>query len=179
MRRSMLLVAGTVVLALVSAGCGDDDESATQDDPTTTTTAHATESNDDTAEEPAPTVALADSTLGEILVDGEGRTLYLFDRDTPGTSTCTDQCLANWPPLEAPDELIAGDGVDESMLGTITRDDGTKQVTYHGLPLYYFAADSEPGDTNGQAVNDAWWVIGPDGEAIMKTATPAATGDGY
>lgn len=111
------------------------------------------------------TVMTADTDLGEILVDGEGRTLYVFVPDGQGPSTCTDDCLANWPSLTGP--ATAGEGVDESLLGTATRpDDSTEQVTYNGWPLYYFAADPSPGDINGQGVGDVWFVVDPAGEAV-------------
>ncbi len=111
------------------------------------------------------TVMVADTDLGEILVDGEGRTLYLFTPDEQGPSVCMDDCLANWPSLTGP--ATAGEGVDESLLGTAARtDDGTEQVTYNGWPLYYFAADPGPGDINGQGVGDVWFVVDPAGEAV-------------
>jgi predicted lipoprotein with Yx(FWY)xxD motif len=110
-------------------------------------------------------VALADSELGGILTDADGNTIYYFANDTAGVSNCTGECLANWPPVEASGSPTAGDGVT-AELGTITRDDGTTQLTVNGFPAYYFAADSAAGDTNGQGVNDVWWVFGADGEPI-------------
>ncbi len=105
------------------------------------------------------------SGLGDILTDGDGNTLYLFIPDNQGPSVCNDGCAVAWPPLEG--EATAGDGVDAALLGTTERDDGTTQATYNGWPLYYYADDSAPGDTNGQAVNDVWWVLSPAGNAIM------------
>jgi predicted lipoprotein with Yx(FWY)xxD motif len=88
--------------------------------------------------------------------------------DDKGPSTCVDECLANWPAVEAPVE--AGEGVDEALLGTAERpDDGSDQATYNDWPLYYFASDAEPGDINGQGNNDVWFVIGADGRAIPAT----------
>jgi predicted lipoprotein with Yx(FWY)xxD motif len=120
------------------------------------------------------TVATAESDLGTILVDGEGMTLYLFTKDSPGTSVCVDDCLVAWPALEG--EPTAGDGVDESLLGSIERDDGTVQATYDEMPLYYFAQDAAPGDVTGQGVNEVWYVLSPDGEAIMEAPTMSPTG---
>jgi predicted lipoprotein with Yx(FWY)xxD motif len=88
----------------------------------------------------------------------------VFDNDTDGTSACYDQCAENWPAFTGTADA-SGD-VDASLIGTTTRDDGTTQVTYNGQPLYYFAADQAPGDTNGQGVGDVWWVVGPDGAKI-------------
>lgn len=112
----------------------------------------------------AATVMTASSSLGTILVDGSGRTLYLFTKDAPGTSTCTGGCLAAWPPLLG--KPTAGTGVDASMLGTVTRPDGKTQVSYKGMPLYYWAQDSAPGQTSGQGVQGVWWVVSPQGTPI-------------
>ena len=92
-------------------------------------------------------------------------TIYYFANDTEGVSNCADDCLANWPAVEASDASTAGDGVT-AELGTITRDDGTTQLTINGFPAYYFAADAAAGDTNGQGVGEVWWVFGADGEPI-------------
>jgi predicted lipoprotein with Yx(FWY)xxD motif len=116
---------------------------------------------------PDVTVTTADSALGTILVDGDGMTLYLFTNDSPGVSTCEDGCLAAWPPLLG--QPAAANGADESLLGTLTRADGTTQVTYNGWPLYHWAQDTAPGDTTGQGVNGVWWVVNPDGDPIGTT----------
>jgi predicted lipoprotein with Yx(FWY)xxD motif len=107
-----------------------------------------------------------DATFGPILTDGSGMTLYLFTADSPGVSTCVDGCLATWPPLLTDGEPSAQGTADATLLGTLTRDDGSVQVTYDGWPLYFFAADMAPGDVAGQGVNDVWFVIAPDGTAI-------------
>ncbi|BDO43045.1 hypothetical protein [Cellulomonas sp. NTE-D12] len=112
----------------------------------------------------AVTVMTASSSLGTILVDGSGRTLYLFTKDSPNTSTCTGGCLAAWPPLLG--TATAGTGVDSSLLGTLTRPDGKMQVSYKGMPLYYWAQDSAAGQTNGQGVQGVWWVVSPQGTPI-------------
>jgi predicted lipoprotein with Yx(FWY)xxD motif len=109
-------------------------------------------------------VEAAESDLGQILVGQEGLTLYVFLPDEQTESTCYDACAATWPPVEG--EVGAGAGVDESMLGTTERDDGTTQATYNGWPLYYYASDSEPGDVTGQGVGDNWFVIDPAGEVV-------------
>jgi len=124
------------------------------------------------ASEPPPAtgdelVAVADSSLGEILVDGEGRTLYLFTNDTAGEPTCYDQCEDNWPPLLADGEVTVGSDLDSGAFSTVARTDGTMQVRIGDWPLYYFAGDSAAGDTNGQGVGDVWYVVDPSGEAIQ------------
>lgn len=163
--------------ALFVAACGDDpadvDEPAAETDvdaPADDATEDETPADD--APEAAGTVdlAVADSPLGEHLVDGEGVTLYLFDNDEPGVSNCTDDCLANWPPLTVDGDPAWGEGVDGDLVGTIERpDDGATQVTYDGMPLYFWAADGAPGDVAGQGVNDVWWVVAPDGSAITES----------
>jgi predicted lipoprotein with Yx(FWY)xxD motif len=108
-----------------------------------------------------------DSDLGEIVVDAEGRTLYVFLADTGSDSTCYDDCEASWPPLTVEGEPVAGEGIDGSLLGTTEREDGSTQVTLDGHPLYYFASDATADDINGQGVGDVWYVVSPDGEAIQ------------
>jgi predicted lipoprotein with Yx(FWY)xxD motif len=121
------------------------------------------EETDETSDD--ATVLVAASDLGEVLSDADGNTIYLFANDTEGVSTCSGDCLANWPAVEADDEPVAGEGVD-AELGTIERDDGTVQLTVNGFPAYYFAGDEGAGDTNGQGVGGVWWVVGADGEPI-------------
>lgn len=119
----------------------------------------------------AATVNVAEvGTFGQALVDGEGRSLYLFTNDTQdsGTSSCTGDCLVKWPPLLTDGEPVAGTGMDAAMLGTITLPDGTTQVTYNGWPLYYFADDTAPGDALGQGVGGVWFLVSPTGEMIEQ-----------
>lgn len=113
------------------------------------------------------TLKTADSTLGEIVVDSDGKTLYMFDTDTQGSgkSSCTGQCLTNWPPLTTEADVPAVQGVTGDV-GTIKTDDGSTQVTLNGWPLYYFAGDAAAGDVNGQGVGGIWWVLSPGGERM-------------
>ena len=146
-----------------------------------TAEATATGAADETATSSIPvtgavTVDVSESTeFGPILVDGDGFSLYLFMADTQnsGTSTCGDDdgCTEEWPPLLTEGDPVAGEGVDATLLGTITRDDGSTQVTYNGWPLYRFHEDMAAGDTNGQAVDEfggLWYLVSPDGEAIVQ-----------
>lgn len=103
--------------------------------------------------------------LGEFLIAPNGKTLYLFDNDEMGVSNCADQCLENWPAytVNPADPLVANPHA-MGELGTIERTDGDRtstQVTYNGMPLYFFASDEAPGDTNGQGRGDVWWVVAP------------------
>jgi predicted lipoprotein with Yx(FWY)xxD motif len=119
----------------------------------------------------AATVNVAEvGTFGQALVDGEGRSLYLFTNDTQnsGASSCTGECLVNWPPLFTDGDPVAGEGVDAAMLGTITLPDGTTQVTYNGWPLYYYIDDTAAGDALGQGVGGVWFLVSPTGEMIEQ-----------
>jgi predicted lipoprotein with Yx(FWY)xxD motif len=103
--------------------------------------------------------------LGTILVDGAGMTLYLFEKDTGGMSSCVGACAEAWPPLLTGDAATAGSGVKASLLGTTKRPDGKTQVTYHGWPLYYYDDDKAPGDMKGQDSKDfgaPWYVVSAD-----------------
>jgi predicted lipoprotein with Yx(FWY)xxD motif len=105
------------------------------------------------------TVGTATSSLGLILVDGRGRTLYALTTDSPGVSTCEGSCLANWPPLVVSGTPVAGSGVEGTLLGTMTRSDGSTQVTYNGKPLYTFVGDVAAGDVNGQGKAGVWFAV--------------------
>jgi predicted lipoprotein with Yx(FWY)xxD motif len=129
------------------------------------------------------TVSATSSSLGMILVDGSGRTLYLFEKDQPNQSACAGACAAAWPVDQSSGTPKAGSGVTASMLGTIKRSDNTTQVTYNKHPLYYFQGDSGAGQQNGQGVDAfgaKWFVVGPAGGAVSggATATTPANGGG-
>lgn len=125
----------------------------------------------------SPTVFVRqDPAFGPFFSDPEGRTLYLFTKDTTeGQSTCTGDCLAAWPAFTAGGALALPADVP-GELTSFTRDDGSEQVAYNGIPLYYYAADVEPGDAYGQGVGGVWFVVAPGeefGAAPMMQATPA------
>ena len=168
MRRHRWYPAALAALLLFTAACGDDDDddaagTTTTEEETTTTVADSTTSTSGQAAS-GETVAVAETSLGEVLVDGEGMTLYLFTNDSDSTSTCSGGCADTWPPLTVDGEPSGGEGVDAALLGTTDRDDGTTQVTYNGQPLYTYAADSAPGDVNGQGVGGVWYAVLPTGE---------------
>ncbi|MDH3303343.1 MAG: hypothetical protein OES24_22800 [Acidimicrobiia bacterium] len=164
MRRFGILLAVTALAATACSTADVTEETTATTIATTTTTEAPASTTQPAAAAAAVAVAVADSGLGMILVDGDGNTLYLFLPDNQGASVCYDQCEANWPPLV--DTIEAGDGIDDSLLGTAPRTDGTEQITYNGWPLYYFANDAAPGDTNGQGLSDVWYVISPEGDGI-------------
>ena len=115
------------------------------------------------------TVAAHGSSLGTILVDGEGKTLYQFESDTPSSSTCNDGCTAVWAPV--PGTAKAGSGITASKLGTIRRSDGSMQASYAGHPLYWYEGDTAAGDTNGEGLDDfgaEWYAIAPSGSAVKS-----------
>lgn len=117
-----------------------------------------------------------DTTIGAFLTGEDGKTLYVLTKDTPGVSTCTGACASSWPPfvLEGSETVKGGTGVTGAF-GTITRDDGTKQVTYKDAPLYYFAGDASAGEINGQGLNGVWFVASPDGGPNSGAGSPSAS----
>jgi predicted lipoprotein with Yx(FWY)xxD motif len=109
----------------------------------------------------APTVSVrSDAELGDMLVDARGMTLYLYTKDQPGVSNCYDACAAAWPPLLTESNPTGSDAV-AAGLGTTQRTDGSLQVTYNGMPLYFWAKDQKPGDATGQNVGGVWFVVNP------------------
>ncbi len=121
----------------------------------------ATETTAPAASGPATVNVSNNARLGNILVDGKEMTLYIFKKDSPGSSACTGPCLENWPALLITEgDPTGGEGVT-GKLGKITRPEGGQQVTYNDQPLYYFAGDKAPGDVNGQGIGDAWFAAVP------------------
>jgi predicted lipoprotein with Yx(FWY)xxD motif len=177
--KTKLLLFSFTLLALIVSACG----SATPI-PATATSAPVVPVTGLSTNTPAAAVASSsggavvnvgqNATLGSFLVDSKGMTLYIFTKDTPNTSACYGGCATAWPPLLTSGAPIAGTGVTASMLGITTRTDGTTQVTYNGLPLYYWVKDKVVGDTTGQGVQNVWYVIDPGGKSV--TTAPAAAG---
>jgi predicted lipoprotein with Yx(FWY)xxD motif len=158
-----------IVAAVALAACTSPAASPSVAVPATPSPQAATPSPSPDESSPAAgsaTVMVATSDLGQILVDGEGRTLYLFTPDEAGTPTCYDACAQQWPPLLAEGDITVGAGLDDSDFSTATRTDGGDQVKIGNWPLYYFASDAAPGDTNGQGVSNVWYVVSPSGEPI-------------
>ena len=127
---------------------------------------------------PAALTVTNNATFGKIVTDANGMTLYMFPRDTrePSTSNCYDQCAKLWPALltDASGKVdLKSSDLDAKLFGTTTRKDGTKQVTFNGWPLYYWLSDQKAGDTLGFGVNDIWWVMTPDGNAITAPVSVA------
>jgi predicted lipoprotein with Yx(FWY)xxD motif len=157
-RRTMLFSSVLVafVAALVIAGCGNSSSSYTA-------TAKTSASSGAGA-----TVEVRNAGLGRILVDSQGRTLYLFEKDKGPKSTCFGACASVWPPFRTSGRPT-GTGVKSSLLGMTSRSDGKPEVTYNGHPLYYYAGDQQAGETNGQGLTQfggGWYVVSPAGNAI-------------
>jgi len=164
MQSKLFLAAATVFMAVIVSACGD-------------TTPSATATSPSPAPSPASSPAAAAATImvatdakpGTILVDGNGKTVYLFVADKGTASSCYTSCATIWPPVLTTGAPIAGTGATASLLGTTTRTDGKVEVTYAGHPLYYFVQDKKAGDTTGQGINGfggLWWVLSPAGAAI-------------
>jgi predicted lipoprotein with Yx(FWY)xxD motif len=159
----VLLVTGAVMLA----ACGGDDSSVTSGSSKRNTGSSTTTST----VAPKPTVQIAESALGPILVDEDGFTLYLLDTDTATTISCTGECATTWPPLTVTSAPVAGPGVDSSLLSTLGTS-ARKHVTYAGHPLYRFSGDQAAGQTNGFGVGGIWWVLAADGTKITPPPPP-------
>ena len=150
----MRMLAMSLATALLVAACGG---TAATTSPTPTASPSPT---------PAPTIVAkvaTDAKLGKIVVDSAtGKTLYLWAKDTDENSQCYDQCATFWPPLITQAKTVAANGVTTGKFGVSTRKDGTQQVTFNSRPLYFFARDVAPGDTNGQGSTGfgaVWTVI--------------------
>jgi predicted lipoprotein with Yx(FWY)xxD motif len=149
-------------IALVAAGCGGGGGTVAA----ATTTTHSSSS---TSARTATVSVARNAKLGRILVDSQGKTLYLFEKDHGTMSTCTGACAAAWPPLRATGKPSVGSGLSASKLGTTARSDGKPQVTYNGHPLYGYVADQKPGDTSGQDIDQfggGWYVLSPAGVKV-------------
>ncbi len=187
MRKWLGLAAPMAALALL-AGCGSSSKSTSA-----TTNAAASESSAGSAgggaygagkpssagttsassTSGAVPVATASGSLGTFLVAGAKKmTVYLFEADKGGSSACSGACASAWPPVTTTGTPTAGGGASSAMLGTITRSDGSKQVTYNGHPLYYFVHDKAAGEVAGQGVKAfgaSWYVLAPSGNKIDKS----------
>jgi len=117
----------------------------------------------------AATVSTGKSAIGRVIVDGSGKTLYVFGKDKGGKSSCYGQCASNWPPLLTKGKARVGKGVKSSLLGSTVRKDGKRQVTYAGRPVYRFVKDTAKGQTNGEGLTifgGTWYAVAPSGKKI-------------
>jgi predicted lipoprotein with Yx(FWY)xxD motif len=185
-----LLSAGVLAFALLAAGCGGGSEGENA-----TNVVNAGQSPTEIPGETPPMtpgetpmrtpimtpgvpptqpaqLEVRETDLGKILVGEQGRTVYLFTRDEAGQPpACTGECAQTWPPYLTEGEPEAGEGVNEDMLGTVEREDGTMQVTYNNHPLYYYIQDQEAGDTKGngvEAFDGNWYAVTPEGKRVRQ-----------
>ncbi|UDY36316.1 COG4315 family predicted lipoprotein [Dermatobacter hominis] len=179
--RALLAIPLLLLAAAALVACGDDSSSSSG----TTTTAGSKGASTTTSAGGGggAAVSVADTDLGQVLVDAEGRTLYAFTPDSATKSVCTGGCAQAWPPTVANGTPTAGDGVT-AELTVITRDDGTKQVAADGHPLYQYAGDTAAGETTGQGSGGTWYVLSADGslvksEAGAPSSTTTSTGSRY
>jgi len=181
---------GLIILALVLAGCAAPNIAVPAAQPTAApaaTIAPAATSAPVATAAPAPaaqapagpaTVMVSNNEkLGQIVSDADGKTLYLFTKDTKDTSNCYDKCATAWPPLLTTGAPKAGAGADAALLGTTVRKDGATQVTYAGWPLYYFVKDQKAGDATGQDVGGVWYVLSPKGEKLEAATVMVSKND--
>lgn len=126
------------------------------------------------------TVRVSQAKLGRILVDGRGHSLYVFEKDRRGKSSCAGACAAAWPPLIASGKPRAGAGAKASLLGRIRRRDGRWQVTYSRHPLYTFVKDTKTGQTNGEGVDAfgaEWYLVSPSGAKVEEDKASSSADD--
>jgi predicted lipoprotein with Yx(FWY)xxD motif len=172
MRKALASAALLAALTVAAAACGGDNNASSGTAATAGPTTTAAQGASGTI------VAVTSSKLGDILADGDGRTLYAFTKDKGDQSACGGGCVANWPALTG--TATAGPGVQASLLSTSMQANGDAQVTYGGRPLYYFAGDAKPGDTNGQGVGNLWFALTAAGELVkQKPAGGGYGGGGY
>ena len=155
---TMAILLAVVISVLFIAGCTQSQPAQPTEQPTAVPTV-----------QPADTVKTADTTLGKIIVDAQGKTLYYFANDVAsnGTSACNGQCMAIWPPFYTSTITVSAP-LGPADFGFITRADGSKQTTYYGWPLYYYSGDKNPGDVNGENFNKIWFVIKPDESVLIS-----------
>jgi predicted lipoprotein with Yx(FWY)xxD motif len=172
----MRLVLAAIAALLLTAGCGGDDEMPApvgQPTPEAAMPSEAMQGDEGDRAAPKPTrtgtrVMIRDSQFGEMLFDARRQAIYIFEKDPKGRTVCYGECAEAWPPVLSKGKPVAGKGVDTGLLGTVKRRDGTRQVTYAGKPLYYYAHEA-PGEVRCHNVNlngGFWWVVGPDGERL-------------
>ncbi len=167
-------------LAMLVAACGSSSSSSSAT-ASSAAASVAPSSSSSSASAGGVAISTAKGSDGTYLIGASGRALYLWVADAHGKSSCGGQCAKVWPPVIATTTPAVSGGVNASDLGTITRSDGSKQVTYMGHPLYYFIADTGPGKLKGQGSNSfgaKWWLVAPSGAAITAGGSSAAASSG-
>jgi predicted lipoprotein with Yx(FWY)xxD motif len=164
---NLLGLVALMVGVLIVAACGETRQAANRHTPPPSAT----------------TIGVGDnSSLGRILVDAQGRTLYLFKADRTMRSTCFGGCATAWPPLRVVGNPTAGGGANTSLVATTSRPDGVREATYNGHPLYLYQGDTQPGQVNGQGITAfgaEWLAVSPTGAAISNQTAGSASNGGY
>jgi predicted lipoprotein with Yx(FWY)xxD motif len=169
-RKHIASLAAVGAIALIAAGCGGGGSSSKS--------ASSGSGSGQASSSAAKVSVTKSSSLGTIVVDGSGRTLYLFAKDTGNRSTCSGACAANWPPFTAGHKPALGNGLSASAISLAKRADGKKQVIYAGHPLYYFSGDQSAGQVNGQGVNEfgaKWFAVTPGGSKASGSASSSGS----
>jgi predicted lipoprotein with Yx(FWY)xxD motif len=172
--RLALLVVPATGLAIVAAACGSTGTTGSVyggSGASTGSTSGGSSAGGTRYGTGALSLKVATSGLGSYLTDAQGRTLYLFTRDSGMTSSCSGGCTSVWPPLTATTAVQAGSGASAALLGTTTNTGGQMQVTYNGHPLYYYVGDANAGDTHGEQLDQfggLWYVVSPGGAQITR-----------
>jgi len=184
MKRGLIYTGVFTTFALAAAACGTAGYTASSPAPSARPGAAAGGAPSPGANNSGTTISVANTKIGHVLVDGSGRTVYLFEADKGTASTCYNACAQAWPPVTTTGGPQGGTGVSSGLLGTTTRRDGTSEVTYAGHPLYYFIADKTAGDRTGQGINQfgaKWYVLAPSGSKIDtdRANLPPSTNYGY
>ena len=173
-------VGGALGAALLVAACSSAGSSSTAAAAPASPAGAGASTPSSGASAPSGTViTTAKSSAGTVLVDATGRAVYLWAKDTGDMSNCSGACAGAWPPVTTTGTATATGGAKASDLGTITRSDGTKQVTYDGHPLYYFSGDSGPGTASGQGSDGfgaKWWLVTPTGSDVTASVTSFTAG---
>jgi predicted lipoprotein with Yx(FWY)xxD motif len=177
-------IGGAVGVALLAAACSSGSSSTAAAGPASSAAASSPAAASGASTSGATVITTASSSAGTFLTTSSGRAVYLWVKDTGDTSACSGACAGAWPPVTTTGTATAAGSAKASDLGTITRSDGTKQVTYDGHPLYYFAGDSGPGTATGQGSDSfgaKWWLVAPTGSdvtAAVSSFTASGSGSG-
>jgi predicted lipoprotein with Yx(FWY)xxD motif len=164
-RNKLAICLIAIVMALAACG-GDDDDSTSAGD------SSAGQSSDQGGT--AALVKTGSTDLGDVLITADGMTVYGFTNDSGGTSTCEAGCATAWPPVLVDGETLPSD-LDADVFSVVERSDDTYQLKAGDWPLYTFAGDTGPGDTNGEGSGGVWFVVKPDGQLQMDAAATATT----
>jgi predicted lipoprotein with Yx(FWY)xxD motif len=160
--------------ALLAAACSSGGSGSSSSAATPASSSPAAANSGNAAASSSLIISTASSSAGPVLINGSGRAVYVWAKDTKDMSACTGACASAWPPVQPTGTVTAALSAASSDLGTITRSDGTKQVTYDGHPLYYFSGDSGSGQANGQgsdAFGAKWWLVTPSGADVTASVT--------